>query len=122
MRGRTVALAGSRRGGRDASEQRGRAAVQATGDLVLHGLRHSGETEAFLPDMHVRYTAAGRETRMSGTVAVMAGLSLPEVQKLLRHRNVTTTTKYIHLAEASQLRLQDRAMAAVMPTAILVRK
>jgi integrase len=59
-------------------------------DLTLHGLRHS-----------------------VGTVAVMAGMSLPEVQKLLRHRTVTTTTKYIHLADRA--RLQDRAMAAMLP-------
>jgi site-specific recombinase XerD len=43
----------------------------------------------------------------------MAGLSLPEVQRLLRHRNITTVQKYIHLADRA--RLQDRAMAAVAP-------
>jgi integrase len=58
--------------------------------LALHGLRHS-----------------------VGTVGVLTGLSGPEVQKLLRHANITTTAKYIHLA--SRLRLQDRAMAAVEP-------
>jgi integrase len=58
--------------------------------LVLHGLRHS-----------------------AGTVAILAGLSGPEVQKLLRHANIATTAKYIHLA--SQLRLQDRAMADMAP-------
>lgn len=59
-------------------------------DLALHGLRHS-----------------------VGTVAVMAGLSGPEVQKLLRHRNISTTAKYVHLADRT--RLQDRAMAAMVP-------
>jgi integrase len=60
--------------------------------LTLHGLRHS-----------------------AGTVAILAGLSTAEVQKLLRHRNISTTAKYIHLAEASRSRLQDRAMAGVLP-------
>ena len=67
-----------------------RAAAGLPTDLTLHGLRHS-----------------------VGTVAVIAGLSLPEVQKLLRHRTVATTTKYIHLADRA--RLQDRAMAAMAP-------
>jgi integrase len=67
-----------------------RAAAGLPPELTLHGLRHS-----------------------AGTVAVMAGLSLPEVQRLLRHRNITTAQKYIHLADRA--RLQDRAMAAVMP-------
>jgi integrase len=62
-------------------------------ELTLHGLRHS-----------------------AGTVAIIAGLSTAEVQKLLRHRNISTTAKYIHLAEASRSRLQDRAMAGVLPT------
>ena len=67
-----------------------RAAAGLPADLTLHGLRHS-----------------------VGTVAVIAGLSLPEVQKLLRHRTVATTTKYIHLADRA--RLQDRAMARMAP-------
>jgi integrase len=61
-------------------------------DLTLHGLRHS-----------------------AGTVAVMAGLSGPEVQKLLRHRNIATTARYVHLADRE--RLQDRAMAGMAPIA-----
>jgi integrase len=61
-------------------------------DLTLHGLRHS-----------------------AGTVAVMSGLSGPEVQKMLRHRNISTTSKYIHLAEAA--RLQDRALGHLVPSA-----
>ena len=60
--------------------------------LTLHGLRHS-----------------------VGTAAVIAGLSLPEIQKLLRHRNVSTTAKYIHLAERHQSRFQDRATAHLDP-------
>ena len=59
-------------------------------DLALHGLRHS-----------------------VGTVSILAGLSTAETQKLLRHSNVTTTSRYIHLA--SKLRLQDRAMAGMAP-------
>jgi integrase len=61
-------------------------------DLVLHSLRHS-----------------------VGTAAVMAGLSLPEVQRLLRHRNISTTSRYIHLADSAQGRLQDRATAHLLP-------
>lgn len=73
---------------RDWLRVRERAGLPA--DLVLHGLRHS-----------------------AGTVAVLAGLSGPEVQKLLRHRNIATTAKYIHLADRA--RLQDRAMAGMAP-------
>jgi len=61
-------------------------------DLVLHGLRHS-----------------------VGTAAVIAGLSTPEVQAMLRHRNITTTMKYVHLAETITGRLQDRAMGHLLP-------
>jgi site-specific recombinase XerD len=61
-------------------------------DLTLHGLRHS-----------------------IGTVSVIAGLSAPEVQKLLRHRNISTTARYVHLAEAVESRLQDRATAHLLP-------
>jgi integrase len=67
--------------------------------LVAHGLRHS-----------------------AGTVAVLAGLSLPEVQKMLRHRNINTTQRYIHLAHAASTRLQDRAMAHVVPAAPAPRR
>jgi site-specific recombinase XerD len=45
---------------------------------------------------------------------VIAGLSQPEVQRLLRHRNVSVTSRYIHLAER-QVRLQDRATAHFDP-------
>jgi integrase len=54
-------------------------------DLTLHGLRHS-----------------------LGTAAVLSGLSGPEVQALLRHRNLSTSARYIHLAEGIAGRLQDR--------------
>jgi integrase len=60
------------------------------GDMVLHGLRHS-----------------------AGTVAALEGMSLPEIQAMLRHRNPTTTSRYIHLANRLRSRLQDRAMASV---------
>lgn len=67
-----------------------RSAAGLPADLALHGLRHS-----------------------VGTVAIMAGMSLPEVQRLLRHRSVGTTSRYVHLADRA--RLQDRAMAAMAP-------
>jgi integrase len=73
---------------RDWIRVRERAGLPAT--LALHGLRHS-----------------------AGTVAVMSGLSGPEVQKLLRHRNIGTTAKYMHLAD--QTRLQDRALGHLAP-------
>ena len=69
-----------------------RAAAGLPQDLTLHGLRHS-----------------------IGTVSVLAGLSAPEVQKLLRHRNLSTTARYVHLAEAVESRLQDRATAHLLP-------
>jgi site-specific recombinase XerD len=61
-------------------------------DLVLHGLRHSAATGALL-----------------------SALSLPEVQKLLRHRNIATTSKYLHILEAAQSRLQDRGLGHLAP-------
>jgi integrase len=61
-------------------------------DLVLHGLRHSAATSA-----------------------IASGLSLPEVQKLLRHQNIATTAKYIHILEAAQSRLQDRGLGHLAP-------
>jgi integrase len=73
---------------RDWLRVRERAGLPA--DLTLHGLRHS-----------------------AGTVAVLAGLTGPEVQKLLRHRHISTTAKYIHLADRT--RLQDRAMEGMAP-------
>jgi integrase len=60
--------------------------------LVLHSLRHS-----------------------IGTAGIVAGLSTAEVGKMLRHRNIAITARYIHLAESSQSRLQDRATAHLMP-------
>jgi integrase len=60
-------------------------------DLVLHGLRHS-----------------------VGTAGATAGMSALELQKLLRHRNMATVQKYIHLAEAAQSRLQERAMSHLL--------
>jgi integrase len=63
-------------------------------DMVLHSLRHS-----------------------AGTVGILAGMSTVEVQKLLRHRNVATTSKYVHLAEANRARLQDRMLEHVLPDA-----
>jgi integrase len=71
-----------------------RAAASLPGDLTLHGLRHS-----------------------IGTTAVLSGLSAPEVQALLRHQNITTSARYIHLAEATRSRLQDRATAHLLPDA-----
>jgi integrase len=61
-------------------------------DLALHGLRHS-----------------------IGTAAVLAGLTAPEVQAMLRHRNIGTSAKYIHLADQHRARLQDRVVATLIP-------
>jgi integrase len=72
----------------NANWRRVRAAAGLPGDLTLHGLRHS-----------------------VGTAAVLAGMSGPEVQALLRHRSIATSARYIHLAEAITSRLQDRATA-----------
>jgi integrase len=57
-------------------------------DMVLHSLRHS-----------------------LGTVSVIAGMSALETQKLLRHRTLKMTSRYVHLAEGAESRLQDRATA-----------
>jgi integrase len=62
------------------------------GDLVIHSLRHS-----------------------IGTAAIVAGLSTAETKAMLRHRNISTTQRYVHLAEASRSRFQDRAIAHLMP-------
>lgn len=60
--------------------------------LVLHSLRHS-----------------------IGTAGIVAGMSTAEVGKMLRHRNFAVTQRYVHLAEASQSRLQDRAIGHLIP-------
>jgi integrase len=65
--------------------RRVRDAAGLPADLTLHGLRHS-----------------------LGTAAVLSGLSAPEVQQLLRHRTISTSSRYIHLAELVSNRLQDR--------------
>ena len=62
-------------------------------DLVLHSLRHS-----------------------IGTAGIVAGMSTAEVGKMLRHRNIVVTQRYVHLAEASRSRLQDRAIEQLIPT------
>jgi integrase len=69
-----------------------RAAAGLPPDLTLHGLRHS-----------------------IGTNAVLAGLSAPEVQALLRHRSIGTSARYIHLADQHRSRLQDRVIATLLP-------
>jgi integrase len=72
---------------RDWAKVKHRAELPA--DLVLHSLRHS-----------------------VGTVAAIGGMTGPEIQALLRHRSLTTISKYIHFAD--RVRLQDRAMANVV--------
>jgi integrase len=72
--------------------RRTRAAADLPPDLALHSLRHS-----------------------LGTNAVLAGLSAPEVQAMLRHRNISTSAKYIHLADQHRARLQDRVVATLLP-------
>lgn len=64
--------------------------------LVLHSLRHS-----------------------IGTAGIVAGMSTAEVGKMLRHRNITVTQRYVHLAEASQSRLQDRAIEGLIPGGLM---
>jgi integrase len=61
--------------------------------LTLHGLRHS-----------------------AGTVGALAGMAMPEIQALLRHRQPGTTARYIHFAEMAG-GLADKAMAGVLPAA-----
>jgi integrase len=60
-------------------------------DLTIHGLRHS-----------------------AGTVAALGGMSMPEIQALLRHRQPGTTARYIHFKQASG-GLADKAMGGVLP-------
>lgn len=62
-------------------------------NLTLHGLRHS-----------------------VGTVGAIAGMTMPELQALLRHRQPGTTARYIHFAQASG-GLTDKAMSGVLPSA-----
>ncbi|HUC16335.1 MAG TPA: integrase family protein [Acetobacteraceae bacterium] len=69
-----------------------RAEAELPADLVLHGLRHS-----------------------IGTAGIVAGMSTAEVGKMLRHRNVSVTQRYVHLAEATRSRLQDRAIEGLIP-------
>ncbi len=68
-----------------------RAEAELPAGLVLHSLRHS-----------------------IGTAGIVAGMSTAEIQSMLRHRNIATTQRYVHLAEASQSRLQDRASDHLM--------
>jgi integrase len=62
-------------------------------DLTLHGLRHS-----------------------VGTVGAIAGMSMPELQALLRHKQPSTTARYIHMAQMAG-GLADKAMSNVLPPA-----
>ena len=64
-------------------------------DLTLHSLRHS-----------------------VGTVGALAGLSMPELQALLRHKQPGTTARYIHMAQMAG-GLVDKAMGGVLPPAAL---
>jgi integrase len=59
--------------------------------LTLHGLRHS-----------------------VGTIGAISGMSMPELQALLRHAQPGTTARYLHMARVSG-GLADRAMAGVLP-------
>jgi integrase len=69
-----------------------RAEAKLPDGLVLHSLRHS-----------------------IGTAGIAAGMSTAEVSKMLRHRNIAVTQRYVHLAEASRSRLQDRAIGQLIP-------
>jgi integrase len=60
--------------------------------LVLHGLRHS-----------------------VGTVGAIVGMSMPELQALLRHKQPGTTARYLHFAKVSG-GLADKAMGGVLPS------
>jgi integrase len=68
-----------------------RQAAGMPGDLTLHGLRHS-----------------------VGTIGAIAGMTMPELQALLRHRQPGTTARYLHLAQMSG-GLADKAMGGVLP-------
>jgi integrase len=60
-------------------------------ELTLHSLRHS-----------------------VGTTGAIAGLTMPELQALLRHRQPGTTARYIHIAQMAG-GLADKAMVGVLP-------
>jgi integrase len=68
-----------------------RKAAGLPADLTLHGLRHS-----------------------VGTVGAIAGMSMPELQALLRHKQPGTTARYIHMAQMAS-GLADKAMGGVLP-------
>jgi integrase len=68
-----------------------RKAAALPDNLTLHGLRHS-----------------------VGTVGALAGMTMPELQALLRHRQPGTTARYLHLAQMSG-GLADKAMGGVLP-------
>jgi integrase len=68
-----------------------RKATNLPANLTLHGLRHS-----------------------VGTVGAINGMSMAELQALLRHRQPRTTSRYIHFASAAG-GLADKAMANVLP-------
>jgi integrase len=76
--------------------QRVRDRAGLPGELVLHGLRHS-----------------------AGTVAILSGMSTLETAKLLRHRSVNITQRYVHLAETA--RYQDRALGHLAPAVPIKR-
>jgi integrase len=61
-------------------------------DVVLHSLRHS-----------------------IGTAGAASGMSAIEVMKLLRHRQVSTATRYVHLHEQHARRLSERALGHLLP-------
>ena len=60
------------------------------GDLTGHGLRHS-----------------------AGTIAALNGATMPEIQALLRHRQSSTTTRYIKFAEMARMRPADKLAANI---------
>jgi integrase len=69
-----------------------RTAAGLPADLTLHGLRHS-----------------------VGTVGAISGMSMPELQALLRHKQPSTTSRYIHMAQMAG-GLADKAMGGVLPS------
>jgi integrase len=69
-----------------------REAAGLPADLTLHGLRHS-----------------------VGTVGATSGMSMPELQALLRHKQPSTTSRYIHMAQMAG-GLADKAMGGVLPS------